>query len=188
MVRKLVQSSLSAAVVIFVWTLISWTFLSWHCDSMNNFLDKEEVSSVITKNSQKDGVYFLPSACDIGKGSYSDDLKKGPVIFASINRYGLDVNSMMPYITFFVVQFIGSLFVSYLVLLSKVESYLKGVLFISLIGLSIGILSALPYWIWWGFSLKFVQVEIADFCVSWFFASWFMMIWLKNSRKRNSEV
>ena len=169
--KALIKGTVLGAIIVFSWLLISWLILPWHCTVMNTFTDQDKMSSLIMDNTVKDGIYVLPNICDaVNIHEHSQAIKKGPVIFASIQRYGFDVDSMIPYILAFIIQLIGAFLITYLLLMSKGTGYWKGVWFITLFGLTIGLLASLPYWNWWGYSIGYVGLEILDFVISWFLA------------------
>ncbi len=170
--KSLFLGTLTGAVIVFVWMMVSWMFIPWHCETMNTFHDDAAVSSVMMENTTENGIYVLPGMCkDEDMEISAEKTKKGPVIFASIRRDGFDYNSPAPYVYAFIIQAIGAFLVTYLLLLTRAPGYCKGVWFVTVLGLAMGIVSALPNWVWWGFSPSFVGVEIADFVIAWFLAS-----------------
>jgi len=167
--KALIKGTVLGAVIVFIWMMISWMVFPWHCTVMNTFTDEDKVSSVIMENTLKDGIYVLPNICE-SANEHTQAMKKGPVMFASIQRYGFDVNSMAPYILSLIIQLIGAFLITYLLLLSKDMGYWKGVWFITLFGLTIGVLGLLPNWNWWGYSIGYVGLGILDLVIAWFLA------------------
>lgn len=169
--KALIKGTISGAIIVFIWMMLSWMVIPWHCAVMSAFTDPAKVSSVIMENTTDEGIYVLPSFCDAtNMEAHTELMKKGPVIFASVQRYGFDVDSAAPYILSFITQLIGAFLVTYLLLLAKQKGYWRGVWFVTLIGLTVGVIGSLPYWNWWGFTLGFVGVEILDLVISWFLA------------------
>ncbi len=169
--KSLTKGTIVGAIIIFVWMMISWMLLPWHCTAMNSFKDEKAVSSVIVENTTVDGIYVLPNICDASNmQEHSIAMKQGPVVFAAVQRHGFDVDSVTPYILSFIIQLIGAFLVTYLLLLSKAAGYWKGVWFITILGLTIGVIGALPNWNWWGYSFAYVGIEILDLIVGWFLA------------------
>jgi len=169
--KSLIKGTILGAIIVFVWMMISWMVLPWHCTVMNKFSDESKVSSAILESTEKDGIYVLPFMCDaVNMDDHAQAMKKGPVIFASIQRHGFDVSSAAPYILAFIIQLIGAFLVTYLLLLTKAPGYWRGVWFILIFGLTVGVIGSLPNWNWWGYSLGYVGLEILDFIISWFLA------------------
>lgn len=168
--KSLVLGTILGAVVLFVWMMVSWMVLPWHCTSIKSFADESKVATVLMENTTEDGVYVLPCmCCGTDTDSHMAAMKKGPVVFTAIQRYGFDVDSAGPYITSFIIQLIGAFLVTLLLLHTQVN-YWKGVLFVTLVGLTVGVLGVLPNWNWWGFSAAFVGIGILDLVIGWFFA------------------
>lgn len=167
----LLKGTILGAIIVFVWMMVSWMVIPWHCSSLNKFLSEDQVASVIIENTEHNGIYMLPNQCNNGDSTKkAESMQKGPIVFASVQRYGLDVYSVVPYIISFIIQLIAAFFVTYLVLLSNIQNYWKKVWFIIIFGIAVGVLASFPNWNWWRFSLSYVGVEFLDFVISWFLA------------------
>ncbi len=170
--KALIKGSLLGGIIFFIWIMISWMVLPWHCQFMKTFKNETAVANTLMENTENDGIYLLPNLCDknVDLEERTQSMKKGPVIFASIQRYGSNIDSIAPYVTSLIIQFIGAFLIAYLLSLAKNLNYLCRVWFVTLIGLTIGVLGALPNWNWWGFSFDYVLIEILDYVIGWFLA------------------
>lgn len=168
---KLIKGTVLGAIIVYIWMMVSWMALPWHCSVMHNFANSDQVSTAIMQNTTKNGIYLLPGMCSKENGEeQAAAMKKGPIIFASVQRTGIDPYSPSLYIKAFVIFFISALLVTSLFLLANIKHYLKGVVFVTLIGLTIGVFGELPNWNWWGSPLDYVGVEILDCVIAWFLA------------------
>ena len=169
--KGLFRGTLLGAIVVFVWMMVSWMVIPWHCSVLNGFKDNAQVSAAILENTGGSGIYLLPNMCDKEHmDTLAESMKEGPVVFAVVKREGFNIASAAPYILAFIIQLIGAFLATYLLLLGKLEGYWKGVWFVTLIGLTVGVLGSLPNWNWWSFPIGFVGVEILDLVIAWFLA------------------
>lgn len=172
MKKALLKGTILGAIVVYFWMMITWVVLPWHCSTMQKFSDEKVLREAFIANTTKDGIYVLPNICN---SAYMQEegltsLKDGPMVFVAIKRNGFNVDSPAPYICSFIIYLIGAFLITALLLFSKIHGYWNGVLFVTTIGLTIGLLSALPNWNWWGFSGGFVTLQIVDLVISWFLA------------------
>lgn len=180
--RTLIKGSLLGGIILFIWMMISWMVLPWHCAVMQTFNNEESVAQAILDNTERDGIYVLPNLCDkkIGGEMRAQAMKKGPVMFASVQRYGFDIDSIAPYVSALIIQVIGAFLVTFLLLQTGGLGYLRRVLFVTMIGLTIGVLAELPNWNWWGYSMGYVGVEILDYLIGWFLAGLVISIFVRS--------
>jgi len=168
---NLLKGTFIGGSIAWIWTILSWTVLSWHCNVIQEFANANEVADVIRENSPHSGVYLLPNFCNRSTFSLPpDDLQKGPTLFASVRKYGFDLDTPIPYIVSFVIQCVGAFFVTVILMQARQLAYGSKVLMALFIGLTSGILGHLPSWNWWGFPFPFVFMEICDLAVAWFLA------------------
>lgn len=168
----MIKGGILGAIILYIWMMISWMVLPWHCSAMNKFTNEDAVSSAIMANADHDGVYTLPNFChkEAQQEQQADKMKKGPVIFTTVKREGFNFTSPRPYIISFIIQLIGAFFVTYLLLQTRPSTYWNKVWFVTAFGIAGGILSAFPNWNWWGYSFQFVLIQFFDFVIGWFLA------------------
>ncbi len=62
--KGLIRGTLFGAIVVFIWMMVSWMVLPWHCSVFNGFKDNASVRSAIVENTEGSGIYLLPNMCD----------------------------------------------------------------------------------------------------------------------------
>lgn len=170
--KALLKGGIFGGIILYIWMMISWMALPWHCPTFEKFANEEAVTAAIMANSSKSGIYLLPNFCADTKEmkNRSESLRKGPFVFSSIRRDGVNMSSPRPYITAFIVYLIGAFIVTHLLSHTRNLSYWHGVWFVTLIGILVGLLSSAPNWNWWGFSFQFTLVQFLDWVIGWFLA------------------
>lgn len=168
---KILKASLLGGLFAWMWLFVSWAVLPWHCSLVQKFTNETEVAKAINDNSPYSGIYLLPSLCQDGHIDYSEEhFEKGPVIFASIQRYGASLKSFVPYLLSLILQCLGAFLIFLVLLQARRLHYGAKVAISTLIGVIIGVLGALPHWIWWGFPFTYVFVELCDTTIAWLIA------------------
>ncbi len=171
--KALIKGCILGGIIAYIWLAISWMVLPWHCWVLHSFQQEEVVSNAILQNTSKNGIYMIPNFCGAKGAEFQQKqelMKKGPFVFASVLRNGYNYSSPIPYIIALIIQLIGALFITYLMLMAKPLSYWNRVRFITLVGLTVGILGHALYCNWWGFSFGFIILEIVDLVIAWFLA------------------
>lgn len=182
--KPLIKCSIVGGVIVFIWYMISWMVLPWHTATMSEFKDERAVANVILENAPKDGMYVIPDmhkSCDDKQekkqdsDNYWDTSKMAekrdmPFIFTNVVRKAPKEEMMTKSIIVGVItQIIGAFLVTLLLLRTKALTYGGRVCFVSIIGLLLGFLSAVPMWNWWGFPVGYTIVGILDPFIAWFF-------------------
>lgn len=172
---KILKGTFIGGFVAWLWMLISWTLLPWHCGVLQDFSNETDVAKTIMENTAFSGIYTLPNLCNKEELEFSSELfQKGPVIFAAVRRYGFDFKSPAPFIISLIIQFIGAFLITLILMQARHLAYGSKVAMAVLIGLTIGTLGILPYWNWWGFPFPYVFVEMCDLAVAWLLAGFFI--------------
>ncbi len=177
MQKTLLKSALIGGLIVFIWGLFSWMVFPWHQTCLNKFDSESEVASTIRDNAPVSGMYVLPNTFAYNDKTSQSDMDRGmrmmqngPFVFASVRPHGMGGMTVAPFIIALIIQIIGAFIVSWMLLHTKGLHHKKQVGFVTLFGLSIGILGQLPDWNWWGFSACYVITNIIDLVVSWFLA------------------
>jgi hypothetical protein len=177
--KSLVLGTILGGLVAFVWSSVSWELLSWHEKPILSFQNDEAVSAVIKSHTANSGVYLLPGGPSIeglsseqkkaAQATLMEKMKKGPVMFAAVQRDGFGSYSWG-----LVIQLLSlmtaAFLLTWLLLQTRGLSYGRRVLFVSIVGLTSSVIVDLPNWNWWGFSGPFTAVAVADNILTWFLA------------------
>lgn len=172
MKKSLIKSALVGALIVFVWGMFSWMVLPWHIMSMHKFANEEKVAQAISESAPCSGIYVLPNMhchkkeeakekAEIQKGP------KGPFVFASVHKEGMNFNSPTPYLGWLIILIISAYLIAWLLSQTKGLKYAKRVAFVALVGLVCGMLSYLSNWVWYSFSCSYVLVNMLDLILGW---------------------
>ncbi len=192
MIKKMILGAVVGGILAYLWLTISWVLLPWHEKTIKSFKNERFVSWVFRENAPKKGVYLLPNfhqAVDSDENDASDDQRErrmqGPFIFAAVTPQGLDFSSPWPHISTILAQIFSAGIVCYVLsLLQSTVRYFNRLMLVILIALFAGMTSKVALWAWWGFTAKFIVVEIADILISWFFAGLVLVQMIKPSNSR----
>ena len=172
--KTLLKGGILGGLILFAWSGISWMYIPWHAKTFNTFENETEVTKVIAAHAPKSGVYALPGMSNYQKTATKNDAtdaaeKKGPLVFASIR---LENNPPMGRLLAneLIIQALAAFLVTGLMTRIKGVSYMGRVGLVTLFGLAAGVVSYLPLWNWFGFSLPYIAVGMADLLIGWYFA------------------
>lgn len=175
--KKLIRGSVIGGVIVFLWCLVSWMVLPWHAMVFQRFSDEDSVANAIRNNAPASGVYLLPNTYTYNASTSVSTMEKGmnmmeygPTMFASIQVNGMGERTARPFILSLIIQIIGAGIVTWMLLFTKGLKYKQRVWFVTLFGISIGVLGILPAWNWWGLSFGYVVSIFFDLIVGWFLA------------------
>lgn len=164
------KGAIAGGLITFVWSAVSWMALPFHNQTIGMFKEPMPVLNAIAADVPGSGVYLLKNDFS-GKASPS-----APFVFLSYNLSGW--GSMGATMTLgLLLQMIGAFFWTWI--LGKIpgltlkSAALYGLFF----GLSIGVLGAMPNWVWWKFPLGFSLLYVADAAIAWTAASVVIARW-----------
>ena len=158
--KKNLLLSVVAGIVLFVWGFISWAVLPWHNMVANKFTNEASVAQVLKENSPQQGVYYLPfSEKDHGPNQVG--------AFVNVLPQGTDMNMGKQMATSVITHIIGAFLILTLLMQTSGLTYWGKVGFVALVGLTIGFVSHVPYWNWFGFSAPYILVMILDTTIGW---------------------
>ncbi len=163
MAKKLILGAVLGGLVYFVWGFLSWTLLPWHVATMGSFADQDAVVSTLTANTQGRGIYIYPPEGDQSAAG-QEKMAQGPLVFVSIDDRGMP-SMGPPIVRSIVIQIVGALLVTWLLLQATGLSYGRRVLFVTVFGLVAGWLCYLPPWNWFGFATGYTVVAILDMVI-----------------------
>jgi hypothetical protein len=164
-----------AGVAVFAWGFLSWVVLPMHEASFLKFKDEAAVTAVIAANAPAAGVYLLPNEHADAAAMETPEVRQqrmdaamkqwetGPTALMAI-RFGAT-----PYISIgLITQIVGALLIAFLLSKTSGLGYWGKVGFTVLVGVTVGVLSLVPEWNWWGFSASYVGATFIDYVVGWF--------------------
>jgi hypothetical protein len=174
--NKLIVPALITTIVVFIWGIISWAVLFWHNIDIKNFPDETEIMHMKAVMHEP-GIYVYPgfpegsSAADTE--AWTKKYQAGPIVnFMVYNPEGTDPMNPMQFIKSFVINFIAAFIAGVLLMMTLAQnpSYWRRVIFVMMLGLFAAFIGPFVEWNWWGFPLGYTLVNVADYCVTWFFA------------------
>lgn len=182
-------AALCGAVVVFLWSLFSMMVLPWHQNNMNKFNNEHQVAHVIRENATMSGIYILPNTFSYNDSTPQHEvengigiLERGPFMFASIMQNGVGPMSAWPFVIGFLIDFAGALILTWMILMTTGLSFGRIVTFVMLFGLSIGIISQLPDWNWWGFPFVYVFISMMDILIGWTLAGYAIAYFIRKKK------
>lgn len=179
--KSFILSSLVGALIAFCWGFISWVVIPWHMNNIHRFQDAKKVSEVFMDNAPENGVYVLhPMECAT---SNPDQRENCAFVFASVKKMHMNDNQYVHILYSFFNQLIAAVFITWLLMNAKAQKYWDRVTFVTIVGLVGGVLTLLPAWNWWGFSVSYTAVGMIDLVISWFLAGLAMAKLTKLRRK-----
>ena len=174
MKKSIILGALVGAAIAFVWGFISWMALPWYDSCFKSFRKPHSVRECICENICESGMYMLPNCSHEGqsdRSTFAEEYEKGPVMFASIARHGKPYSMTKNLIVQAIMLLITAGIISYIVTrLRPGASYGHRLKIVTLAGLFVAILTAVPNWNWWCFPSCFTIVNFFDVLLTWFFA------------------
>ncbi len=171
--KRIAIAGLAGAVVLFVWSSISWMVIPWH--RMDKLPGEEGIRQTLKLTQAERGVYWIPGEdLSIDKsaltGAETDAMKEamnqahrdGPIAMVVYDPDGSSPLGIMTFITGFILDFLVASAAA--VLLTMAAPALPGlhgrVIFVVLLGVYTAIGTHLMNWNWMNYPLKF-SLEMA---------------------------
>ena len=175
--NKLIVPSLIAAVVVFIWMFISWAVIGWHNVDIKNLPNGDALAEQMKESINEPGIYIYPGHPDGGDDTdmeeWTSKYKAGPLVnFMVYHPEGSEPMNPMNFIKSFIINFIAAFIAGVLLMMTLAQnpSFWRRVIFVTLLGLFAGFIGPFMDWNWWSFPTGYTIVEVADFCLTWFFA------------------
>jgi hypothetical protein len=176
MKKSLWLGGVLAGVAVFAWGFVSWTVLPLHNATFLKFTDEAAVTAALAANTPAAGVYLLPGEPAMDEPAEQRQAKMdaamkqwetGP---SGLMAVSLARNpSMAGNIGIGLInQIIGGLLIAFLLSKTSGLAYWGKVGFTVVVGVTVGVLSLVPEWNWWGFSAGYVGATFLDYVVGWF--------------------
>ena len=168
MINPILKATIIGGLIIFIWGMISWMVLPWHEKTLHSFKDETAVARTITDNATVSGIYFLPSMESAAKTSPQQS--SVPQLFAAVKLDGMSKSMIQPMIISLITQFIIVSLAAWLLMQTCKLSYFHRFVFLIVFAVAASIMTNIPYWNWFGFSMDYTLVMIADSLVGWILA------------------
>lgn len=155
--KKVLLAGFFAALVAFVWSMVSWMMMPWHEAQINHFTNNRQVADVMLANAPKDGIYAFPCIMKYPKTGIEK-----PYTFTVIARNGMNPNGFpASMVQSFLLQFLSFGLVAWL--LSRIPnlSFKNTVLYTLLMHMS-GNLFCLMDSVWMYFPWSYTGLILFD--------------------------
>ena len=173
--KKIIIPSLLAAVVIFVWSSISWMVIGWHMIDIFNLPD-ESVVQQMDATITEPGIYIYPGyptdESEAGMEAWTNKHLAGPLMFMVYEPNGSDPMPAGMFIKGFLLNFITAFFASVLLFMTLAQnpSFWRRVTFVVMLAVFAGFMFPFSEWNWWSYPLGYTLINVADGILTWFFA------------------
>lgn len=184
MLKAVAKGAIIGGVLVFIWMAVSWMFIPWHQSTVQTFENEIEVASVIKKNAPFGGIYMYPKTNGDGDSSISHSGE--PTLFLSVHYGNQEGMNPMTFLYSLLTQILGAAILSILMYMAGHQNYFAKLIFATIFGFGIGVLSYFPLWNWMGFPTPFIWVQIADLTIGWFIAGLFLAGFIKEEKGVNA--
>lgn len=163
---KRILFTLLAALAVFVWQGTSWVALPFHTGALLPVKDEAAVAAVLRANLPQDGMYMLPNEAG-GAATIAERYAAGPVATIGYKAVGGQMMSPEMFVRGIVLDIAVAAILVILIGMTDLRGYLPRLIFVSLIGLAMGLFTNLNNWIWMTQSLQYTVVDVLDTWVAW---------------------
>lgn len=181
MLKNIIKCGLVGGIIFFAWTQLLW-LLPFQRNQIKAFAHEETVRQCIKANAPESGLYQLPSM-KYHHGEAKMEGKKeqteGPFFFGAVLLEGKNFNRIGHMASTLVLDLISAFIIAWLLFQTRLD-YKKSVVFITVIGLLVGLVHSIPNVIWVGFPLNHAFASILRTIIGWLLAGLAMA---KMSRK-----
>lgn len=174
--RKII-AAVVGAIIVFVWTGLSWMVFPWHNWDVKAFKDEGKiVSEALKTQTNGAGLYMIPY-CDPKeakdeqkKKEWEQKAKQGPFAYMSVRPDGIQWDMKMALAIQFGISFVVALIAAVLLGFSNTTSLIGRAWFVTFAVTAGAVLTNLSNWTWWGIPTTATLVNIADVVIAWYFA------------------
>ncbi len=171
--KRIAIAGLAGAVVLFIWSTISWTLIPWH--RMDKLPGEEGIRQTLKLTEAERGVYWIPGVdysidkaqlTGAEKDAMTDARKQahrdGPIAMVVYNPAGSSPMGIMTFVMGFILDFLVATAAAVLLMIaSPALPGLPGrIMFVVLLGVYTVFGTNLMNWNWMNFPLKF-SLEMA---------------------------
>lgn len=158
------RGAVAGGLIAFAWGALSWTVLPFHDKTIGSFADAAAIVNALEDGAPGSGIYLVANDPK-GQKAPTD-----PFVFVSYHKEGWGSMGLAMALGLGV-QMIGAYFWTWILGripgLTLKDAALCGAMF----GLCVGVLGAMPHWVWWKFPLEFTALYVVDAVAAWTLAS-----------------
>lgn len=178
MKTSLILGGIVGGLVAFIWSTLSWVVLPVHQATFLRFKDEAAVTAAVAANAPASGVYLLPNAHAGADELSREELKQreeaaskqwrsGPSALMAVRIGGMS-SLGKTIVTQLVTLVVAGLLLAWLVSRTSGLRFWGKVGFVVVAALTGGVLTNIPEWNWWGYSLGYTAAAFVDLVVGWF--------------------
>ncbi len=168
--NRVFVAGLLGAVVIFVWSFLSWVVFPFHTMTFNDIPNEDAVVTAIGDNITETGVYMYPGFAN-DDSSMTAKHTMGPRIpFMVFHKEGAPEMPPSIFVFGFLFNFIAATIVAWMLSrcsADKLMRYGQRVLFVTMFGVFLAIFTDLMNWNYMQYPMNFVIVNAYDNVVTW---------------------
>ena len=164
------KGAAAGGLVVFAWSAISWMALPLHERTVHPLPSGAAVAAYLAESVPGSGVYFLAND-PVGRST-----PKNPFIFLAYNTQGwgsMGVSMALGLL----IQMAGAFFWTWI--LGKIPglTFRNSALYGAMFGFCVGVLGAMPNWVWWKFPFSISFLDVLDAVIAWTAASIVIAKW-----------
>jgi hypothetical protein len=149
MIGKLTKCAIAGGIIVFLWGTISW-MLPWNQHYLHEFKNEKAVVKVIRANATGSGIY---------EPSFG---------LVAVKMEGQSPDMTGSLVKDLILSIVGAFLVTWLLLQCSATTYFRQVGFVTMVGLVIGLLGPLSWWVLYGFPIGMTIVSLAEPTIAWF--------------------
>jgi hypothetical protein len=187
--KQLLLGTVLGAIVLFIWSALSWMVIPWPGEPLRSFTNAEELAQAIKANTPRSGNYLLPNEVKRTPGMTEEQYQKamqdannrmmqGPIVFAAVRLEPFGSMSrplILKFLTDLVIAFLATL----LLLKTTGLPYPGRVVFLTIIGVIIFVGANIDEWNWFSFSTAYTLMQAGVTIIGWFLAALVMSLVVK---------
>jgi hypothetical protein len=176
--KKFFIASIVGALIVFVWSFLSWEFLPVHTHSFHYSPKQDTIMNAITKSGLEPGAYMMPTVDNRGTGlfdsKYSDAMMEfqktnaGKPFAMIIYDKGMVMSPMQPVIGI-IIDLLAVMCVVIILTLAKdrLKTFFMRWWIVMIVGFVVALNSYMLELIWMQFPWHFIKGEIIDTFMEW---------------------
>ncbi len=173
---RIALAGLIGAVVLMVWSSVSWMTIPWHQPGM--LPQQEQVADTLRASGTEDGIYWMPNMEHDPNASeeqqaaameaWQEAYRQGPIGIIVYRAEGSEPMPAMLFVIGFVLDFLMATVAAIMLTMaaSALPTFANRLLFVMLLGLFAAIGSHLMNWNWMNFPLRYSLEMVADSLVA----------------------